>query len=72
MSPYFPSGDLELADWSGDHMIGNLAGLPCRLPYCLEEQDTLALIAQVNIQLLTEGWVVTFTCFWMPVCKHFH
>lgn len=32
MSPYFPSGDLELADWSGDHMTDNLAGLPCRLP----------------------------------------
>lgn len=49
MSPYFPPGHGELADWSGDCMIDNLAGLPRRLPDSPEEREVLVLIAQVDV-----------------------
>lgn len=51
MGPYFPSGHRELADWSGDSVIDNVAGLPRRQPDSPEEQEVLVLIAQVDKEL---------------------
>ena len=45
MSPYFPPGHGELAEWSGDCVIDNLAGLPRRPPDSPEERERLVLIA---------------------------
>ncbi len=69
MSPYFPSGHRELADWSGDCMTDNTAVLHRSLPDSPEEREILVLIAQVDTQLLTECLLLTFTCICMPVRK---
>lgn len=59
--PLFPSGQRELADWSGECMIDNLVGSPHRLPDSREEWEVLVVIAQMDMQLLTEGLLPTFT-----------
>lgn len=48
MGPYFPSGHRELADWSGDSVIDNVAALPRRQPDSPEEREAMVLIAQVD------------------------
>lgn len=73
MSPYFPSGHRELADWSGDCVIDNL---PRRLPDSPEEREVLGPIAQVDMQLLTEWFfcwhLLAFGCLCAnSVCRQF-
>lgn len=52
MNPYFPSGQRELADWSGDCVTDSLVGLEHRLPDSPEERQVLVLTTQMDIQLL--------------------